>query len=74
MYAAPGALIPRRETEILGYAALGFIRNTVVARGEAIVIDVCTGSGNLALAYAVFEPLAQVLAASTRETTGALAE
>jgi release factor glutamine methyltransferase len=63
MYAAPGALIPRRETEILGRAALGLIKDTVARRGIATVIDVCTGSGNLALAYAAHEPRAQVLAA-----------
>ncbi|MDO8835492.1 MAG: HemK/PrmC family methyltransferase [Vicinamibacterales bacterium] len=63
MYAAPGALIPRRETEILGRAALGLIKDTVARRGIATVIDVCTGSGNLALAYAAHEPRAQILAA-----------
>jgi release factor glutamine methyltransferase len=63
MYAAPGALIPRRETEILGRAALGLIRDTVARRGIATVIDVCTGSGNLALAYAAHERRAHVLAA-----------
>jgi len=56
MYAAPGALIPRRETEILGRAALALVRNAVERRGTATVIDVCTGSGNLALAYAAHEP------------------
>ena len=63
MYVAPGALIPRRETEILGRAALGLIRDTVARRGIATVIDVCTGSGNLALAYAAHERRAHVLAA-----------
>jgi release factor glutamine methyltransferase len=62
LYAAPGALIPRRETEILGRAALALIKEAATLRGATTVIDVCTGSGNLALAYASHEPLAQVLA------------
>jgi release factor glutamine methyltransferase len=63
LYSAPGALIPRHETEILGHAALALIIDAAAFRGTATVIDVCTGSGNLALAYAVREPRAQVLAA-----------
>lgn len=63
MFAAPGALIPRKETEILGRAALTLIHDAAEARGTVTVIDVCTGSGNLALAYAAHEPRARVLAA-----------
>lgn len=63
MLAAPGALIPRKETEILGRAALALIRDSADAHGEITVADVCTGSGNLALAYAAHEARARVLAA-----------
>jgi release factor glutamine methyltransferase len=55
MYAGPGALIPRKETEILGRAALALIHDSVARQGGASVIDVCTGSGNLALAFAAHE-------------------
>lgn len=62
LLAGPGAMIPRRETEILGRAALAEIRRRADEAGSASVIDVCTGSGNLALAYAHHEPKARVLA------------
>jgi release factor glutamine methyltransferase len=46
------ALIPRYETEILGYAALNILNELVQERERVTVIDLCTGSGNLALAMA----------------------
>ena len=58
----PAALIPRKETEVLGRAALAKIRRLAEHGGEARVLDVCTGSGNLALAYAHYEPRARVYA------------
>src|SRR5687768_16464763 len=61
--AGPQALIPRKETEILANAALKCLREAVRARGSAKVIDVCTGSGNVALALAAHEPHCQVVAA-----------
>jgi release factor glutamine methyltransferase len=63
MHAAYGALIPRKETEILGRAALSLIHDAASRQGYATVLDVCTGSGNLALAYAAHEPRARVHAA-----------
>ena len=60
--AGPDALIPRKETEILGRAALAKIGCLAKERGPLMVIDVCTGSGNLALAYAYYEPQAHVYA------------
>jgi release factor glutamine methyltransferase len=63
LLAGPEALVPRRETELLGYAALGLVRKTVAAQGRALVVDVCTGSGNLALALAHHEPRCEVIGA-----------
>ena len=63
MLAGPEALIPRKETEILGGAALDVLRETAAANGNALVIDLCTGCGNLALALAYHEPACQVFAA-----------
>ena len=60
LLAGPATLIPRVETEILGRAALEKVREAVQRQQEARVIDVCTGSGNLALAFVVHEPLARV--------------
>lgn len=62
MLAAPAALIPRRETELLGAAAIRILDDQR-ADGERLAIDVCTGSGNVALALAAHDPLLRVVAA-----------
>jgi len=49
------ALIPRYETEILGYSALRILKELAQEREQVTVIDLCTGSGNLALAMAYYE-------------------
>jgi len=63
MLAEPGALIPRRETEILAGAAIGLAAQAAQDGVVPLVIDVCTGSGNVALAVAHHVPSALVLAA-----------
>ena len=63
LLAGPAALVPRKETEILGYAALELLRGLKSERGCALVVDVCTGSGNLAVSLASHEPGALVFAA-----------
>jgi release factor glutamine methyltransferase len=68
------ALIPREETELLGHAALAHLRNIIREKNSATVIDVCTGSGNLALALAHHAPRARVWAADLSETAVALAQ
>ncbi len=73
LLAGPGALIPRRETEIIGKAALAKIKALARDRGNPLVLDVCTGSGNLALAYAFHEPKAKVFGADLSEDAVALA-
>ena len=60
MLSSADALIPRRETEILARAALALLAEVVGERNGAIVIDVCTGAGNLALAFAHHEPQCRV--------------
>lgn len=62
LLASREALIPRKETEILGRAALVKIGCMAKKRGPVLVVDVCTGSGNLASAYAYYEPQARVCA------------
>ena len=73
LFASDAALIPREETELLGTAALRQLRAVVQEQGHATVIDVCTGSGNLALALAWHEPQARVWAADLAEDAIALA-
>lgn len=70
MLAGPQALIPRRETELLARAALVHLR----AMAQPRVIDVCTGSGNLALAMAQGVPTARVWGADLSPEAVALAE
>jgi release factor glutamine methyltransferase len=45
---SPGVLVPRRETELLGETALDLLADIA----NPVVIDMCCGSGNLALAIA----------------------
>jgi release factor glutamine methyltransferase len=72
--AGPDALIPRKETEILGRAALAKIACMAKKRGPLMVMDVCTGSGNLALAYAYYEPQARVYASDLSPEAVSLAK
>ena len=59
----PGALIPRRETELLGAAVLGLASQIATTRCSVRILDLGTGSGNLAVSLAVLEPRARVWAA-----------
>ncbi|WP_293425125.1 N5-glutamine methyltransferase family protein [Phreatobacter sp.] len=57
---APGALVPRPETELLGTTAIETLRSMNVA--APLVIDMCCGTGNLACAIAVRLPEARIWA------------
>ena len=58
MKIAPGILIPRKETELLGQTALQVLEGLSAPR----IIDVCAGTGNLACAIALSVPGAKVWA------------
>ncbi len=73
LLSGPGALIPRLETEALVNGALKHVREAVKAQGKALVIDLCTGAGNVALALAWSEPAATVFGADLSEDAVALA-
>src|SRR5688572_30469570 len=60
LLAGPGALIPRAETELLARTALAQLAH---AGAAPLVVDACTGSGNVALAIASHAPHARVAAA-----------
>lgn len=60
LLSGPEALIPRRETEILARTAIEALRG---ANGDRLAIDVCTGSGNVALALAASDPHCRVIGA-----------
>lgn len=74
LLAGPQALIPRRETELLGQAAVAKLQALADDHADVLAIDVCTGCGNLAVAMAHYEPRAQVYAADLSEDAVALAQ
>jgi release factor glutamine methyltransferase len=61
LLASQAALVPRRETEQLGYSAVHRLQTLPIDR--PLVIDVCTGAGNVALGIACHLPHAQVMGA-----------
>lgn len=69
MLAGPQALIPRRETELLARTAIALVGE----RANTTVLDVCTGSANVAAAIAAARPLARVMAADLSADALALA-
>lgn len=73
LFSGAEALIPRKETELLGYAALNVLREMARQSDKATVIDVCTGSANLAIALAFHEPKARIFASDISAEAVALA-
>lgn len=72
MLAGREALVPRKETELLARAAIDFT-NAAAANGTPMVLDLCTGSGNVAVSIAYHAPTAQVFASDLSETAIELA-
>lgn len=56
------ALVPRKETELLGHVALAVLRQLAGDQKAPRVIDVCTGAGNLAVTLAMHVSTAHVFA------------
>lgn len=50
------ALIPRKETEILGKTALDVCKSISESKAHPLVLDVCCGSGNLGIALSILSP------------------
>jgi release factor glutamine methyltransferase len=73
MLAGPEALVPRKETELLGRAAVVLAQELAVGARTIRVVDVCTGAGNIALAVAKAVPSAQVFGADLSEQAVSLA-
>ncbi len=68
---APGALVPRAETELLGHTAV----NIIQARGQGQrAIDMCCGSGNLASGVAAAISDVQMWASDLTNETVQLAQ
>jgi len=49
MLAGPEAMIPRAETELLGYEILKLSTQLQKVRSSITILDICTGSGNIVL-------------------------
>lgn len=62
-----GVLVPRAETELLAITAIGVAR--AAASAELCVVDMCTGSGNIACAIARHVPRTRVFASDLTEAT-----
>jgi release factor glutamine methyltransferase len=73
MLSGPEALIPRRETELLARTAIAILGDELTVRHAAQAIDVCTGSGNVALALAASDTRINVLGADISTDALALA-
>lgn len=56
LIANQNALIPRKETEILGNAVLSIFRDLSLQQQEIVALDLCCGAGNLAVALCFHVP------------------
>jgi release factor glutamine methyltransferase len=73
MLAGPEALVPRKETELLGGAAVALARELSKQSIALTVLDVCTGAGNVALTIASSVPDARVFGADISDEAVGLA-
>jgi release factor glutamine methyltransferase len=73
MLADPRALIPRKETELLATVAVDAAKQSASNHERPIIVDVCTGSGNVALAIAHHVESARVFGADLSDDAVALA-
>ena len=68
------ALIPRKETEILGNEALKLSMQIAKKKGNIKIIDACCGSGNLGLAIAFFNQNCMVYSTDLSEEAVSLTQ
>lgn len=69
----PRALIPRKETELLGRKALEISLDTTKEKGSVTIIDVCCGAGNLGLAVAFYNEQSKIIVCDLSHDAVALA-
>lgn len=69
----PGVFVPRPETEVVAQAAMDEARRLVAVGRRPMVVDLCTGSGAIALAVATEVPASQVYAVELSEHAAAWA-
>ncbi len=59
---APGVFLPRPETEVVAQRAIDEARRLVAGGSQPLVVDLCSGSGVIALSVAVEAPGSHVVA------------
>lgn len=69
----PGVFVPRPETEVLAGWAVERTREVLASGGRPVVVDLCTGSGAIALSLATEVPDAEVHAVELDESAVAWA-
>jgi release factor glutamine methyltransferase len=69
----PGVFVPRPETEEVAQVAIDEARRVIAERGIAVVVDLCTGTGAIALAVATEVPGTRVYTVELDETAHAWA-
>ncbi len=67
LLSAPGTFVVRPETEVVAGVAIEEAARLVAKGGEPVVVDLCTGSGAIALAVATEVPAAWVHAVELSE-------
>ena len=70
---SPDVMIPRKETEILAQAAMVLARQLITDSKPIKIMDLCTGSGNIALTLAYKLPECEVVGADLSEDAVLLA-
>jgi release factor glutamine methyltransferase len=69
----PGVFVPRPETEVVAQAAIDEAARLVAEGGAPVVVDLCTGTGAIAVAVATEVPGARVAAVDASPGAVALA-
>lgn len=70
----PGVFVPRPETEVVAQVAVDEAHRVAAERGHVLVVDLCTGSGAIAIAVLTEVPGAQVHAVELDADAHAWAE
>lgn len=73
LLAAPGALVARHETSLLGHTAEALLKERAARHGRQRVVDMCCGSGNLGCALAARLPEVHVHASDLTDGSVELA-
>jgi release factor glutamine methyltransferase len=74
LLAGPEALIPRKETEILGNAAQEIVTELAQNQEKIVLMDICTGAGNLIVSLAAKYPKVVGYAADLSDDAVSLAQ